>query len=249
VKISRWLIRIFAVVFFAPGLMGGTLYWLHQKGFFNLEHIEVLVDNVELKSHYLRPQAERIEKIIESARGQSLWQIDLSKIKEEIQKLNWVEDVVIVRQWPATLRAKITPFDVKMLLLTKKNEFMPIVKNGEVLPAIDVKNLPDATVLRGEAFQKNIVLRKQAVGLWEDIPSEGSFSRPQISEIFFREKEGFWVTLIRSGIEVRLGQESIPLKSKRVGQVLDYLQNHQFDARVIDADLSQKVLVRLRKDP
>ena len=65
----------------------------------------------------------------------------------------------------------------------------------------------------------------------------------------YKEKEGFWLTLIRSGVEVRIGEELVPLKSARVSQVLDYLKSHQFEARVIDADLSQKVLVRLRKDP
>lgn len=248
-KISRKIFSVLSIVFGLPLILGGALFFLNDKGFFNLEQIEVVVDNVDLRSNYLKPQAERIEKIIETARGQSLWKMDLKKLRQEIQKLNWVEEVVLVRQWPATLRAKITPFDVKMLLLTKNNEFHPIVKNGEILPAIDIKNLPDATVLRGEVFQKNVELRQQAVKVWEKIPNEGSFSRSKVSEIFFREKEGFWVTLVKSGIEVRLGQNEVSLKSKRVGQVLDYLENHQFDARVIDADLSQKVLVRLRKDP
>lgn len=248
-KFTRWLISLISIFVGVPLVLGGSLYWLNQKGFFNLEHIEVVVDNVELDSHYLKPQAERIVKIIEQARGESLWIVNLKKLRREIQQLNWVEDVVLVRQWPATLRAKIIPYDVKMILLTKKNEFMPIVKNGEVLPAIDVKHLPDATILRGEDFQKSIVLRKKAVNLWEKIPTDGPFSRTQISEIFYREKEGFWVSLVKSGIQVRLGQEDVKLKSARVGRVLEYLQNNEFDARVIDADLSQKVLVRLRNDP
>ncbi len=238
-----------AVIVAVPVILGGSLFWLNKNGFFNLEYIEVLVDKVEIRSHYLKPQAERIEKILQTARGESLWTLDLKKLRQEIQQFNWVEDVVLVRQWPATLRAKIIPYDVKMLLLTKKNEFMPIVKKGELLPAIDVKHLPDATILRGEAFQKNIELRREAVSLWEKIPTEGNFSRAQISEIFFKEKEGFWVSLVKSGVEVRIGQGDIKLKSSRIGRVLEYLQNNEFDARVIDADLSQKVLVRLRTDP
>jgi cell division protein FtsQ len=39
------------------------------------------------------------------------------------------------------------------------------------------------------------------------------------------------------------------LKADRVGQVLDYLEKHELDARVIDANLTKKVLVRLRKRP
>jgi cell division protein FtsQ len=248
-KISRWIIGILSVVVVLPSLLGGALYFLNQKGFFNLDQIEVLVDNGDLKSNYLKPQAEKIEKIIEQSRGQSLWSVDLNKIKKEIDALAWVQDVILVRQWPGTLRAKITPFDVKMLLLTKHNEFMPIVKNGEVLPAIDVKYLPDATILRGESFQRSPDLRRKAVKVWEQIPQDGTFSKPKISEVYYKEKEGFWVTMMKNGIEVKLGESDVSLKSKRVSQVLDYLESNQFDARVIDADLSQKVLVRLRKDP
>ena len=41
----------------------------------------------------------------------------------------------------------------------------------------------------------------------------------------------------------------IPIKAQRVSQVLEYMETRQLEARVIDANLSKKVLVRLRKDP
>jgi cell division protein FtsQ len=39
------------------------------------------------------------------------------------------------------------------------------------------------------------------------------------------------------------------LKAARVAQVIEYMETRQLEARVIDANLSKKVLVRLRKDP
>jgi cell division protein FtsQ len=249
VAFTKILFRVLSVLIIIPVLLGGALFWMNEKGAFNLDHIEVLIDDAQLESHYLKPQVEVVEKMIEASRGQSLWRIDLSEMQKKIQALDWIENVNLVRQWPTTLRAKIKPLDIKMLLLTKKGVFLPIVKSGNILNPIEMKNAPDAMVLRGDIFQKNPELRKKAVDVLENIPSEGSFSRAQISEISYKEKEGFWVTLVRSGIEVRLGQDQVPLKSARVSQVLDYLQSHQFEARVIDADLSQKVLVRLRKDP
>ena len=248
-KWVRVLFRFISVIVFIPALLGGALLFLNQKGYFNLDRIEVLIEDGQLESHYLKPQVELVEKAIEASRGQSLWQIDLAKLQKQIQELSWVENVSLVRQWPVTLKIKIKPLDVKLLLLTRKGEFFPVVRHGEVLNPIEIKNVPDAMILRGEAFQKNLELRKKAVNILENIPIEGTFSRAQISEMTYKEKEGFWVTLIRSGVEVRLGEELVPLKSARVSQVLDYLKSHQFEARVIDADLSQKVLVRLRKDP
>ncbi len=56
------------------------------------------------------------------------------------------------------------------------------------------------------------------------------------------------MTLIRTGVRVKIGEDQVALKAARVSQVVDYLDAKQFDARVIDANLSKKVLVRLRKD-
>lgn len=245
----RILFRLLSIFVVIPVTLGGALYFLNQKNYFNLDRIEVLIDNGQLESHYLKPQVEVVEKIIEASRGQSLWRLDLSKLQQQIQKLNWIESVSLVRQWPTTLKAKIKPLDVKLLLMTKKGQFYPIVREGEILNPIEIKNVPDAMILRGDVFQKNSILRKKAVSILENIPTHGTFSRAQISEMSYKDKEGFWVTLIRNGTEVRLGEELVPLKSARVSQVLDYLKSNQFDARVIDADLSQKVLVRLRKGP
>ncbi len=245
----RILFRLISIFVVIPVALGGALYFLNQKNYFNLDRIEVLIDNGQLESHYLKPQVEVVEKIIEASRGQSLWRLDLSKLQQQIQKLNWIESVSLVRQWPTTLKAKIKPLDVKLLLMTKKGQFYPIVREGEILNPIEIKNVPDAMILRGDIFQKNSNLRKKAVSILENIPAHGTFSRAQISEMSYKDKEGFWVTLIRNGTEVRLGEELVPLKSARVSQVLDYLKSNQFDARVIDADLSQKVLVRLRKGP
>ena len=248
-RLLKIFLRAFSVLVVIPALLGGALFFLNQKGFFNLDRIEVLVDNGVLESNYLKPQVEVVEKLVESQRGQSLWHMDLANLQQQIQDLNWVESISLVRQWPSTLKVKIKPLDVKILLLTKKGQFFPIVREGEVLNPIEIKNVPDAMILRGDAFQKNSELRKKAVAVLENIPVDGSFSKAQISEMSYKEKEGFWVTLIRTGVEVRLGEDLVPLKSARVSQVLDYLKSHQFEARVIDADLSQKVLVRLRKDP
>jgi cell division protein FtsQ len=104
-------------------------------------------------------------------------------------------------------------------------------------------------LLDGEQFEKNIEMRKKAIRLMSEVPADGKFSKRNISELRYDPKEGFWATLIQSGIRVKIGEENIPLKSARVAQVIEYMETRQLEARVIDANLSKKVLVRLRKDP
>ena len=55
--------------------------------------------------------------------------------------------------------------------------------------------------------------------------------------------------MTQSGLRVKVGEDRVRTKSFRISQVLDYLDSRKFQARVIDANLSQKVLVRLRKEP
>ena len=55
--------------------------------------------------------------------------------------------------------------------------------------------------------------------------------------------------LLQNGLQIKIGDEHVRTKSFRISKVLDYLDSKKFQARVIDANLSQKVLVRLRKDP
>lgn len=83
----------------------------------------------------------------------------------------------------------------------------------------------------------------------DEIPTEGKFSQKRISEIRHDSKDGFWMTMMKTGLRVKMGEDNFALKASRVGQVIEYMENRQLEARVIDANLSKKVLVRLRKDP
>ncbi|HEY1080413.1 MAG TPA: cell division protein FtsQ/DivIB, partial [Bdellovibrio sp.] len=139
--------------------------------------------------------------------------------------------------------------EVKLLFMAKGGKLMPIIRDGTFLQEVDSKEAPDVALVEGEVFLKKPELRKKAVEVLEQIPSEGSFSKKTISEIRYDSKEGFWMTLIKTGVQVKMGEDQMSLKAARVSQVVDYLESRQFDARVIDANLSKKVLVRLRKDP
>ncbi len=232
-----------------PATLAGTLYFLEQNGFFNIDNIEVIVDNSVDQSNYLQPLVKNLDTELESLRGISLWRVQLSPLNSRLAQLSWVEDVSISRQWPAKLRVNVRAKEVNLLLMTRNGRFVPIVKTGESLPAVDLKQLPDVAVLRGENFEAHSDLRKKAVQLLNEIPNAGTFSKKTISEIHFDERDGFWMTLVKDGIRVKMGQDQISTKAARVSQVLDYIESRKLDARVIDANLSKKVLVRLRKEP
>lgn len=233
-----------------PSALAGTLYYLNQNGFFNVANIEVVLENPPAgQEQFLKPHVDDLEKLLSKYRGLSLWTVKLKNMSKEVSSLDWVDGLNIKRSWPTTLSVRVRPHEVKLLFMAKGGDLLPIISSGDFLEPVKAKQAPDVALLEGETFLKKSELRKKAVEVIEQIPSEGSFSKKTISEIRYDAKEGFWMTMIKTGIRVKMGEDQMALKAKRVGQVVDYLETRQFDARVIDANLSKKVLVRLRKDP
>lgn len=233
-----------------PASLAGTLFYLNKSGFFNISQVEVILENVASgQEQFLKPNIIEIESALSRYKGTSLWNVKLKNISKEVSSRNWVEGLNIKRSWPSTLSVYLRPYEVKLLYLSKNGKLIPIIKSGAFLHPIDSKQAPDVALLDGEAFLKQKSLRKKAVDVIEQVPAEGSFSKKTISEIRYDSQEGFWMTMIKTGIQVKMGEDQVVLKSARVSQVVDYLESRQFDARVIDANLSKKVLVRLRKDP
>ncbi len=246
---KKLILKLLIVVVVIPALVIGTIRWLDQSGFFNLDHIEITIENGDVNPQFLQPLVADLNAQLETFRGQSLWHLDLPKVSALVQKMAWVEESAIARSWPTRLNVKVHPKSVKLLYLSKSGDIFPIVADGNFLAPVSPKTAPDVTLLEGPLFENNLPMRKKAVKLIEEIPQEGKFSNQKISELRFDPKEGFWATLIQSGIKVKIGEENIPLKAARVSQVLEYLETRELEARVIDANLSKKVLVRLRKDP
>ena len=246
---KRTLLRFFVLLIILPGAVISALWSMEQSGFFQIDHIEIALQEVPTQPQFLQPFLLDFEKQVEAYRGQSLWQVDLYKMSKELSKLEWIEDISFSRRWPSKLKILLKPKQVYFVLLGKGGKLLPVIENGQLLPAVESKQAPDVPLLQSEVFNQDSELRKKAVTVLKEISEDGNFSRKTISEVHFDKREGFWMTLIQSGIRVNLGDDRIALKSARVSQVLDYMEAKSFSPRVIDANLSKKVLVRLRKDP
>lgn len=242
----RLIAQLIAVLVVLPLGVGGLLYELNRHGFFDLKSIEIVLEESERNSLYLKPLIEKLDNEMEKNRGVSLWALDLSKISDRVQAQSWVDVHSLSRQWPNGLRIRIRPHEVKFLLVGAHGKLVPVLSDGRLLDPVEAKVAPDVTLLEGDSFQRHD-LRKKAVDAIEEIPKDGSFSRRTISEMKYDPREGFTLRLERTGTRIKIGDDLIPLKSARVSQVLDYLSNRDMTAETIDANLSKKVLVRLRE--
>jgi len=247
--LKQFILKLIIAIVILPGALAAALYQLHQNGFFNIDQVEVVIEDIPSQRQFLKPSVLNLEEQLLRFKGESLWEISLRKVSDLIENKEWVRSVHVSRSWPSTLKVTVKAHEVKMLYIGQQQQLYPVVEDGRLLSPVSSELAPDVVLLDGDKFYRRPELRKRAVEVLNEIPSEGAFSRPQISEVRYDQKEGFWFTLVRSGIEVKMGEDQVAIKAARVSQVLDYLQQRQIDARVIDANLSKKVLVRLRKAP
>lgn len=244
-KIGKLLLSFILV----PGAVIGLFVVLNENGYFDLNRIEILMENALQQRHALRARVERLQKDLSAYQGQSLWNLGLNRVTSRIREENWIESFHVVRKWPSTLEIQVKSYPVLFVFLSKKGEFHPVLASGDFLESISAGQVPDVPLVRDEMFRKNRDLRQKLIRLLKDVPTQGRFSRSEISEIHYDAKNGFSFTLVREGLLVKIGEDQIRMKSLRVSRVLEYLDSKKFQARVIDANLSQKVLVRLRKQP
>lgn len=248
-KMKFWLKLIFALVV-VPSAFAGIVYSLHERGFFNLSILEISVIKAEEHSSFYEPLAKNLAKALSKHKGSSLFHLDLALLKTQILKDSWVEQVHLTRRWPQSIQVEIHSKKIPFILIEKDRYARPVLEDGTLLERVPLERAPQAVVLVGSDFQSEIELRKKAIAVLGEIPREvGALVQSKISEVRFDEKDGFWLTLVGGGTEVRLGHDQFALRAARASQVLNYLQDREMNARVIDADLSKKVVVRLRKGP
>lgn len=242
-----WL-KILTSFVVIPSIVLGTLYFLNTRGFFNLEKFELEVAENPSIEKYLIPMRESLENQLKTYQGKSLWEIQMTQISQVLKKQRWIDSFKISRVWPDKLKVDIQPREIYFMFSTSKGDLLPVVADGSFLPEVHYPATPDVAIVHGANFEKSAEMRKKVVKIISEIPKTGKFSPNNLAEIQYDTKEGFWMTLVQSGIKVKLGDENkILLKSQRVSQVLDYLEHRSLDAKVIDADLSKKVLVRLQR--
>lgn len=243
----KFIFRLFVGCVLLPSAVVAAIYSLNQAGFFNIDHIDIVVENSVDQPQYLQPLVAELDKALEPYRGMSLWNIQLSEVIKKVGNFKWLEDVSLSRSWPTRLKASVKVKEVKLLMVTRGGQFIPVVSDGTLLSPVELRRAPDVALLQGEIFEKKPDIRKKAIEVLEEIPKHGTFSQKTISEVHYDDKEGFWMTLIYDGVRVKMGHEQVALKSVRVGQVIEYMDAHNYSAKVIDANLSKKVLVRLKE--
>jgi cell division protein FtsQ len=232
-----------------PVLIFISIYSLDQKGFFQIDQIHIDTTTSSTQKNYIIPQVESLRARLEVFKGASLWRFPLSQVSTILQSEDWIKEYRLSRSWPSSLSIEIEPQAVAYLIQTNDSgsstTFTPVTQEGKLLKKIDSKQAPNTVIVHDNVFVQNAKIREGALKVLGSMPAQGRLHPALISEIGYDKKEGYWIRLIQSEMKINFGEEQFEIKSARVTQVLDYLENHDLKARVIDANLSKKVLVRM----
>lgn len=246
---KKTVLKIFIILIVLPLLIVIPVRSLDQQGYFKLKNIQlVLVDQMTNKNYY-STLAKQTEQQLNVFLSKSLFEVDLGQMAKIISNEKWIEDFEIQREWPDSIKVKVNANELVMLYWNEKNDIYPIFSNNEMLDKLNRKDLPDAIHTYDKKIANQKELRKKVIEVIQKLPEKGPLNPKMIAEVGYDTKAGYWFQLIKKDLRVKMGEEKMELKSERVSNVIEYLETKQIDARVIDANLSQKVLVRLRKDP
>lgn len=235
-----------------------SVYSLNQQGFFKINKIEIRVEVRTSQKNYVSSKVKELQIKLNSIKGIPLWKAPLSQVSQSLKEEKWIKKFQISRAWPSGIVLIVEPDDVAILVMsqeglhapaTEASVIRPITKTGEVLEKIKSDSSPNAIITHDAVFLRDQKVRSGAIGVINSLPETGSMSAAHVSEIGYDKKEGYWIRLLKSETKVNFGEEQFEIKSARISQVINYLESRNLKARVIDANLSKKVLVRLQQNP
>ncbi len=237
------------LVLLVIGVGVGSVHLMLQKnGFYNIEVIDLQQAEIEKGTErYFNHISLDVYTQLKQFEGVSLFDVNLREVHSILSKQVWIDEFQVTRRWPNTLSIMVKTKQVLVNVSDRDKRVSPISIKGERLPAVEMKNAPDRLFLDRVKMYNDAELREKSLAVLREIPREGRFSHESISILGFEKETGFWAQLIDQDVRVQLGFDGVAVKSKRVSQVIDHLQNAGIDPRVIDADMSKKVLVKTRK--
>ena len=255
----RKYFKLTAAFVLFPVALFFSVYSLEQQGFFKIDKVEIRVDAPASQKNFVAAKVKQLQIKLNSIKGIPLWKAPLSQVSQSLKEEKWIKKFQINRAWPSGIVLVVEPDDVAILVMSQEgiqatvspdaSYIRPITKSGNVLEKIKSGTSPNAIITRDAIFLGSQKVRNGAIEVINSLPKNGGMSAARVSEIGYDKKEGYWIKLLKSETKVNFGEEHFEIKSTRISQVIDYLESRNLKARVIDANLSKKVLVRLQQNP
>lgn len=237
------LLRWFSV----PFVLLSLFVFLRADGFFAVDKVHLATAShqpVWLETFWSELRAE-----LQEYQGADIFSLNLVELRKQVMQKIWVADVRVRRSWPNDLYFEIVHKDLSAYGRDQKGGLVPLLQDGTPIAPSALPEKMDLPVLSSSLSQDSRERIVTAIRLYRLFPIEKGLTRDRVSEIGYDAKEGYWTLILPLGTRIKWGESDFENKIARVRQVIDYLESRAIQARVIDANLAKKVVVRLRKTP
>lgn len=222
---------------------------LKEKSIFDIASINIEIEVKDPDRIAWKNEIAKVEAAIKVFHGNPLWRVSLVDVQRVLDTIPSLEKVQVQKSWPQNLEVKYSLPALKAIYPLGENKFQILTERGKWIGPVSWSRLPSLPWVRGNWVDRKPDLQIKVIDLLNQLPTKGLLTPDQISEIQYNDVDGFLITLIKTGQQIRFGTDSFEIKALRANQVLDYLQSKGLESRVIDLNFSKKVLVRLRNQP
>jgi cell division protein FtsQ len=193
--------------------------------------------SVEGQFQYLPKQ--RAMELIEKEIDGDFIQLNLTKLKNELQRDPWVDKVYLSRRWPDTLVVKIA--EQTPIARWDANGFLN--QRGEIIRVQDTTKLAGLPWLQGNEINAREIMQQ-----YQDLSTLLRSRGLEIAALKCDNKKSWRLTL-KNDKEIAIGREEVMEKLRRFVTVYDkFLINVWTDVKAIDVRYSNGVSVQWVED-
>lgn len=236
--VHRNLVLATTVIF----LITITSSYVASKGMlYNSKLIEVKVSKD--KEIYIKNLSKELQNKLTNQIDKSVWEADLENIKETLDEEGWIKSYSIQKFIPNKINIVLTPRNIAAVYVKRNGTTLPVSYDGIVLPKGIFTKTPVAPIINDKKLLENEALLNKFLKIISEIPEYGNFSLETIEQISLDKKQKIWFHVDK--MKIKLNEQNTKKKISRINRSINYLKTRGIANCVIDADLSQKVLVRL----
>lgn len=203
----RWLNRT----------LGAVLALLVAAGVFYLaaepvqQFLQRPVARVAVEGDFRHVEQERVMQVMQTAIDSDFLQLDLARIKRELEAEPWIEQATLARRWPDTLAVRID----EQRPIARWSDVGFLNRRGEVIAAEQVGDLAGLPKLQNDTGDSVAIMRRY-LELSQLLRSRGL----SITELYGDSKHA-WRVGLSDGVTLVLGRGEMHEKIERFFTVYD----------------------------
>lgn len=161
---------------------------------------------------------------------------------EQLKNLSFVESTKISWNLSEPIRIKAIVSEVKAMML-KNGKWYLLNAKGEVLKQVEKNQTLDLPIISSERVISDAKLKQKTFKVFEMLQnSDSQISIKQVSEVAVDKRGLFFI--FSPGYKVYLSDKNFSKQSKRLDEVLNYVETKKIAVEFIDTQFKNKILVR-----